>query len=191
MPNPPGLLLLVAELIKEPALRQAFNANPSQVMLQFGLSKTERECLFSMDRGEIGSLISAQIQSVAFPVGEFPATDVNCLPEPGGGTPAYPDPTPSIHRVRPNAVAVGDTNVEIVVHGQSFPPDARVRLEQGNTVRTLTGDLIGTYRCSKLRIVIPSVPNAMSGTWDLYVEGNLNASNAHKVTAGPKPVVVS
>lgn len=167
---------LISDLIRKSDVRAAFNQDPNAVMQEYGLDTAAKCVIYSMHPQTIADAIQAEVMSVTtdFMEGEFPPTDVNCLPEAGAGQPTYPVPTPEIFRLRPQVVSIADHPsgvFEFSVFGQSFSRPSRIVVQRQGTANklTVTGEyLFGTYRCSHARGVV-TLPGE-AGTYDVFIE---------------------
>ena len=159
MPPTFQLVHIVSDLIRDPALRQQFNADPGAVMDEYNLTADERLTLLSMDRPNVTAAVKQELDNFQLAAGEFPPCSEEYLPELGKAPPEYPDPVPAVLRFRPLKVKQNPPSFELIVTGQSFSraPDAIVKVtEKGNPANALavSSVLFGTFRCSRLRAVV-------------------------------------
>ena len=193
MANDIPLLYLVADLMRDPELRQRFNQNPGRVMndARYGLDASQQDALMTMDKGIIGQALYTLFNLYDFPAGEFQPLSEDFFAEDGGIDPAYPDPKPGIFRFRPLAVSAAAVNTdkkfEIAVFGQSFHKKSQLALRRTNTPGAAEFSfhhVIGTFRCSTVRAVVTParVPGAPSP------EGKFNPGDTFDVVVvNPEP----
>jgi hypothetical protein len=153
-------------------LRRRFNANPKEVVDEYKLDDTEAAEFFTMKLEAVAEAVKQQIISFGFPFkGDFPACSEEYTPELGESEPEYPKPIPGVYRIRPRTAKYADivaagNQVELVVTGKSFarrnrPQDkisARIRRLSDKVEWDVGANLYGTFRCSRLHVVVAPKP---------------------------------
>jgi hypothetical protein len=191
-----SLSKIVEELIKDPALRKRFAADPVEVMQEFRLTPRQRGILLSMDPTEVAKSVSKELADelagFQIPGGEFRPESADFLAEAGGADPQYPSPKPGIFRYRVNPPFVYDTAnsrrgvsasqlksisqnlIELTVFGQSYH-EAELKLQtkaapvKSAVLQTNTFFKLGTFRNTILRAVFGPPGSANDPTKDWVV----------------------
>jgi hypothetical protein len=156
------LLNIVADLMRQPELRQRLNRNPMAVIKEYGLDTAPQNQLaafLTMNPVEIGRKLQALMGQAEMEPGDFPPPSEDFFQKDGGIDPAYPSPRPGIFRIRPRRISVAEiTNnaFEFVVYGQSFVNTKLTlkRTSDGAEANLTHEHLIGTFRGSVLRAVV-------------------------------------
>lgn len=167
----PALLWIVGALMNDKEARLRFNENPTAVMDQFQLSKTDRAVLLRMDKLEIEKAIRAmktmehegvadklidEVNHYTLTPGEIQPSSEEYLAEADQSDPDYPAPLPRVFKVRPERVSGPVDRLELIVTGQSFPPGLKLSVtgEDGKPLKVSREKLFGTYRSSRYRAVL-------------------------------------
>jgi hypothetical protein len=176
-----NLLTLVGALIRDSEVRRRFNEKPNRVMKEYGLTADDKKILWSMTPATIEAAVDATVLALfktailnapsQMDKDEFPPIDDDYV-ETGTG-PLYPDPIPTVFRVRPRKIQVPATSkaFEFSIFGQSFSrdPEAKAKVKLGTTQMAVKETVFGTFRCSRLHVVVrPTGGGTVSaGTYDV------------------------
>jgi hypothetical protein len=162
------LLRLLSDLMHDDKLRRRFNAEPYTLMSEYGLSADARAALYTMDRDQIGDFVKDEIKVWPFPPGwDVTEEDPDCQ-----GSGLYPDPKPTIIKVKPDNKAQG--KFELTIKGEGFTRDATVVLIHRATKATVIGTtpkVTGTYRCCHLTAQF-DFSTAAKGAYDIEVDNS-------------------
>jgi hypothetical protein len=186
----PGLTDLVAALMRDEKVRSKFNHQPEVVMAEYQLSSNQRAGLLSMNPATISTAIQDELinfQNTVLDAKEFPLTDPNFTPEPGGGGPMYPAPLPQVFRIRPKTAPAGGAAFELTIYGQSFSQVGTdvVINQHGSSTKLVVQNVLtfGTFRCSGVRVLV--TPSGPAGSYDVTVLSCKTPPNPY----GPFPAI--
>jgi len=166
-----ALIRLVAQLLDREDLRQRFNSTRDELLDEFGLDKSEKAAIYTMDPVAVVKAVKKELTGfyAAIPIfggmtdEEFPLVDENFIPEPGTSRQQYPDVEPAVIRVKPNPLHSSDIprrnpRFELIVFGQSFPPEVLATVIRKEDQKEMdvpdAADISGTVRCSRARVVV-------------------------------------
>jgi hypothetical protein len=166
-----GLLIsLVADLIRDPAIRDDFNNNPDKLIARYGLPVDALAAFYTMSRECMHTYMTAQTAAWLDQFACYvPDNDLKSYKydEPGLGSydpndptkncdqladPAYPSPKPQIKQVRPGRYSVANGDLRLNIYGQSFPRTATVEFvgPSGTPTTPKSQTVSGTFRTSRL-----------------------------------------
>lgn len=171
-----GLLIrLVNDLMHDDRVRRRFNAEPFEVMTEYGLSPRARQALHTMDRPTIGAYIKEEFEQWSFPPWDVEESDAECQAIIAGGVvgAAYPDPAPQVYSIAPTNAA--GAPVQVTVRGEGFSKDATLTLvgPGGNRIAATGVKVSGTYRCAHLDATV-NLAGAPAGQYAIEIKINPN-----------------
>jgi len=146
------LIRLVSDMMNDDRVRRRFNAEPFEVMDEYGLSVEARGVLHKMKFEDIGNFISKEVTDWEFPPWDLPETDPECMSVGG----EYPNPKPHVDKISPDSAKKAAKVVEVTVTGEGFSRDATLAFigADKSVLEATEIEVYGTYRCSHLKAVV-------------------------------------
>jgi hypothetical protein len=176
----------MADAMYDDRVRRRFNAQPFEVMDEYGLSPEARGALLTVDFTKIGAYIATEVAEWEFPPWDLPETDPECM----AVVAEYPNPRAQVFKISPTSSAKAAKMVEVAVLGEGFSRDVALSLvgADGTVVEATELEVSGTYRCSHLKAIVDLTTASIQSYTVKVVNSPGDANEAELPTSGGNPI---